>query len=1115
MKKLLSIILAVTIILSVPVITGATEVYWELEFDKLSDWSGFDNTSAAEWEKCPLTALNVKSSTTASGMVQYDISSEKISVTKLLVPQGKSGWNSGLVFTMPEVTDVFGENAGTYVHEATIRFNKFDISKTNTHSTYFRVGSENGWPNVNEFKIYSDGINDGNSSATAAFNVPIADGDTVTFSFECDTVSKQTRVYYTNGDNDKQLVMTRGFKYHNTSSGYQINKFRTFSVEMNDLLAKDTTYDILDVKIYKNPSAPVVEAESIKFFGDAYAGKTLTVQYDYQDGAKEKNSLIEWYTADDENGTNPVTVKEETYSEGDDISKLQYVIDASDVGKYLFAKITPKSAARTEPKANVGEPVEKMLSYIGTASDMPKAGDIKEINGKEYYVAQVYNFDNSELPKGVNIITNGDARYEVVNGALEFVKNNSADKIEAYIRMFEHDGSYAAIKADEILVGADITVDSENGTPVFEFNTIDNNNTKIAGGGYITDENDVDKFYVNYADKKGNLQSSFENYFDGIEKSVLMKMDFVNQQVSYDVNSLEKLAPDYAINKFQDLYGFSMKFASGDNSAGTVKVDNIYVYVPVDNLLDTAFDAFCEFADFSDTKVNTVSGDVTLPYTSFLNTALEWESSDPTVISSNGTTGSFAEDREVTLTAKLTCKAIENDYRTKAFKFVLLSDMGENLLSEAQLSGSTNGGKITAAADNDLNTSWSSAANDKEPYIQYNIKAVKPLNKVRIYGKNIGSVKIQTSADGSSFKDVLNVTADDETKVITDFLVEEAQYVKLLLTAKDSSLPVEVSESGIYFEPTWADKILLDYNHPNVDIPYMPKSDLKLPTVGTYGSTITWTSDFPEIISNDGTITHPVSDTLVTLTSVISAPDGSAESKTLTYKILIEGKIETIYPGTSNPNWGGAGGGGGSSRPSSSVSGGGNTVVTPPVVPAEKFSDLNTAEWAREYINKLYEKSVISGYPDGTFRPNGEIAREEFLKIAVEAFGIKADTDTNLPFADVSENEWYFGYIKAAYNAGIIKGISESEFGIGNPVSRQDMAVILSNIIKYTGKSFEKGEKAKLNDEESFADYAKDAINALLEYGILNGDENGKFNPLNGATRAEICKVICVMISEA
>ena len=119
-------------------------------------------------------------------------------------------------------------------------------------------------------------------------------------------------------------------------------------------------------------------------------------------------------------------------------------------------------------------------------------------------------------------------------------------------------------------------------------------------------------------------------------------------------------------------------------------------------------------------------------------------------------------------------------------------------------------------------------------------------------------------------------------------------------------------------------------------------------------------------------------------------------------------------------------------------------------MPADIFTDLAGSDWAKDAIVSLAEEGIISGRGDGTFAPQDNVTREEFVKIIVSAF-LDEENNSGSQFADVDKNAWYAPYIYTAYNAGIVSGIGEDAFGVGMLVTRQDMAAILYRTAIYIG----------------------------------------------------------------
>ena len=179
------------------------------------------------------------------------------------------------------------------------------------------------------------------------------------------------------------------------------------------------------------------------------------------------------------------------------------------------------------------------------------------------------------------------------------------------------------------------------------------------------------------------------------------------------------------------------------------------------------------------------------------------------------------------------------------------------------------------------------------------------------------------------------------------------------------------------------------------------------------------------------------------------------------------------------------------------------------------FSDLGDYKWAEEYIQALFEKGIVKGKGQGKFCPGDSITREEFVKMITEAYSLNV-VGTDMAFDDVDENDWFFPYVKSAYYAGIVKGVTETHFGAGQPITRQELAVIADRASYIAGVELEDKVPANTFTDASEIDaYAVSSVEKLQRAGILNGDENGCVNPKAAACRAETAKIIYLLCAAA
>lgn len=178
------------------------------------------------------------------------------------------------------------------------------------------------------------------------------------------------------------------------------------------------------------------------------------------------------------------------------------------------------------------------------------------------------------------------------------------------------------------------------------------------------------------------------------------------------------------------------------------------------------------------------------------------------------------------------------------------------------------------------------------------------------------------------------------------------------------------------------------------------------------------------------------------------------------------------------------------------------------------FKDLGGYEWAETAINKLVENYVISGITNTEFEPGRTIKREEFVKMITAGLRITG-AEAVVTFGDVKESDWFYSYVAAAQRANIVSGDSDNNFGVGQNITRQDAAVIVSRALTTTGAELEQGEDISFTDEADIAGYAKSAVSKLAKAGIISGRTDGSFAPTSSITRAEAAQMLYGFLSKA
>ena len=228
---------------------------------------------------------------------------------------------------------------------------------------------------------------------------------------------------------------------------------------------------------------------------------------------------------------------------------------------------------------------------------------------------------------------------------------------------------------------------------------------------------------------------------------------------------------------------------------------------------------------------------------------------------------------------------------------------------------------------------------------------------------------------------------------------------------------------------------------------------------------------------------------------------------------LLDEAYEDATKDSNSSGGGSSGGGGGGAVVSGKATG--NGIIRPDEKEAVSenktemiFMDLSEEHWSAESVRWLRDRGVVNGTDKGTFEPDREVTREEFTKMIVAVCGFEL-SDGELKFEDADKDMWYAPYIVTATELGVVKGISENDFGIGQNISRQDMAVMVERAAEIKGAELlAEREYTGFADEADISDYAKMAVRSLFGAGIINGKGNDIFDPLGNATRAEAAKII-------
>jgi hypothetical protein len=156
-----------------------------------------------------------------------------------------------------------------------------------------------------------------------------------------------------------------------------------------------------------------------------------------------------------------------------------------------------------------------------------------------------------------------------------------------------------------------------------------------------------------------------------------------------------------------------------------------------------------------------------------------------------------------------------------------------------------------------------------------------------------------------------------------------------------------------------------------------------------------------------------------------------------------------------------------------------------------------TGHWAEEVILEWAEKELVNGYPDGTFRPNNNISRAEFMKLVNNAFQYTKEEE--IDYMDVKKGEWYFSTVKSAKAAGYINGYDDGTMRPNNPITREEVATIIARIMNLEANEY---GVEKYKDKDKIV-WSKGYIGAVVKEGYMKGYPDETFKPQQYITRAE------------
>lgn len=188
------------------------------------------------------------------------------------------------------------------------------------------------------------------------------------------------------------------------------------------------------------------------------------------------------------------------------------------------------------------------------------------------------------------------------------------------------------------------------------------------------------------------------------------------------------------------------------------------------------------------------------------------------------------------------------------------------------------------------------------------------------------------------------------------------------------------------------------------------------------------------------------------------------------------------------------------SQPSTPVA-----TVSLPILGAKHFADVQ-GYWGEPYIIELSQRGVIGGFPDGNFRPTAYITRAQFAAIAARALRLPA-SDSSRQFTDVAPTHWAASAIASASNAGLITGFPDGTFKPEENITRAQALVVLSKALR--GVSANMSALNSYSDNNAVPGWAASSIaTAATAHIIVNFPDPAQIRPNVLATRGDVAALM-------
>jgi len=185
-----------------------------------------------------------------------------------------------------------------------------------------------------------------------------------------------------------------------------------------------------------------------------------------------------------------------------------------------------------------------------------------------------------------------------------------------------------------------------------------------------------------------------------------------------------------------------------------------------------------------------------------------------------------------------------------------------------------------------------------------------------------------------------------------------------------------------------------------------------------------------------------------------------------------------------------------------------DTIPRPAIQPIPMpFTDVEPLTWYYPHVRTVWEHQLFFGTAPDLFSPEMPMTRAMFAQVLANMEDVELSLYSDSRFDDVVVGAWYASGVEWAASVGIISGYGDNTFGPGDNISREQMAAMLANYIRFKGYSLPSMQATAFSDEENLSSWARESVRVVQGLGIISGYPDGSFVPQATATRAEVATI--------